>query len=49
MSGLIDHLRTHGDHVAVVTDGQELTYRVLADQVAAAASSFGTDRRLVLL
>ena len=49
MSGLIDHLRTHGDHVAVVTDGQELTYRVLADQVAAAASAFGTDRRLVLL
>ena len=49
MSGLVEHLRSHGDHVAVMTDEHQLTYRALADQVAAAASALGSDRRLVLL
>ena len=39
MSGLVDHLRAHGEHVAVLTETGQLTYRALADRVAAAATS----------
>ncbi|OBI84813.1 AMP-binding protein [Mycobacterium sp. E740] len=46
---LTDHLRSYGDNVAVYTDTLKLTYGDLADRVAAAASSFGRGRRLIVL
>ncbi len=46
---LLDHIRGHGDRVAVLTDTQQLTYRDLADRVADTAQRIGTARRLVLL
>lgn len=46
---LLDHLRGHGQRVAVLTDTQQLTYRGLADRVADTAHQIGTERRLVLL
>ena len=49
MSGLVDHLRAHGERVAVLTETGQLTYRALADRVAAAAGEFGPSRRLVML
>ena len=49
MSGLVDHLRAHGERVAVLTETGQLTYRALADRVAAAAGEFGRCRRLVML
>ena len=49
MSGLVDHLRAHGERVAVLTETGQLTYRALADRVAAAADEFGSIRRLVML
>ena len=49
MSGLVDHLRHHGDRVAVLTETTTLTYRELADQVATAAARLGATRRLVVL
>ena len=49
MSGILDHLRGHGEHVAVLTDTQQLSYRQLADTVADAAQELDGPRRLVLL
>ena len=49
MSPLVDHLRSHGDRVAVLTDTQQLTYHELADRVADSAQEMGAERRLVLL
>ena len=49
MSPLVDHLRHHGDRVAVLTETTSLTYRDLAVRVAAAATELGEARRLVLL
>ena len=49
MSRLIDHLRSHGDRVAVLTETASLTYRDLAGLVDAAAAELGDTRRLVLL
>ena len=49
MSGLVDHLRAHGERVAVLTETGQLTYRALADRVTAAADEFGSIRRLVML
>ncbi len=49
MSRLVDHLRHHGDRVAVLTETTTLTYRDLADQVATAAAQLGGTRRLVVL
>jgi acyl-CoA synthetase (AMP-forming)/AMP-acid ligase II len=49
VSRLIDHLRSHGDLVAVLTDTTSLTYRELADQVADVAAELGGTRRLVLV
>jgi acyl-CoA synthetase (AMP-forming)/AMP-acid ligase II len=49
MSGLVDHLRDHGDRVAVLTDATSLTYTELADRVSDVAARLGGTRRLVLL
>lgn len=49
MSPVVDHLRSHGERVAVLTDTEVLTYRELADRVADAAQVIGVERRLVLL
>ena len=49
MSRLIDHLRDHGDLVAVLTDATSLTYRDLAGRVADVAAELGDTRRLVLV
>jgi acyl-CoA synthetase (AMP-forming)/AMP-acid ligase II len=48
-TALLDALRAHGDRTALITVSQQVTYRELADQVAAAVASMGTGRRLVLL
>jgi acyl-CoA synthetase (AMP-forming)/AMP-acid ligase II len=49
MSRLLDHLRAHGEKVAVLTDTQQLTYHQLANAVADTASELDGPRRLVLL
>ena len=49
MSRLLDHLRGHGENVAVLTDTQQLSYHQLADTVADTARELGGPRRLVLL
>lgn len=48
-SVLIDHLRAHGDNVAVRTETEQLSYAALADRVRTAALDLGDSRRLVLL
>ena len=49
MSRIVDHLRAHGDAIAVVTDCEQLTYAGLADRVDIARRDLGQARRLVLL
>lgn len=49
MSSLVEHLRGHGERVALLTDAAQLTYRELADRVAEAARELDGPRRLVLL
>jgi acyl-CoA synthetase (AMP-forming)/AMP-acid ligase II len=49
VSRLVQHLRCHGDRVAVLTETTSLSYRDLADRVAAAAAELGDTRRLVVL
>ena len=49
MNGLVEHLRAQGERVAVLTETRQLTYRTLADLVAAAARDLGDQRRLVML
>jgi acyl-CoA synthetase (AMP-forming)/AMP-acid ligase II len=49
MNALVEHLRGHGERVAVLTETAQLTYRELADRVAEAARALGSARRLVLL
>ncbi|MGO4442898.1 AMP-binding protein [Mycobacterium sp. 2YAF39] len=49
MSALLEHLRGHGDRVAIFTDTSQLTYRELTDRVAEAAHALDGQRRLVLL
>jgi acyl-CoA synthetase (AMP-forming)/AMP-acid ligase II/acyl carrier protein len=49
VSPLVEHLRSHDERLAVLTDTQQLTYRELADRVAEAAQEIGARRRLVLL
>jgi acyl-CoA synthetase (AMP-forming)/AMP-acid ligase II len=49
VSSLIEHLRGHGERVALLTDTAQLTYRELADRVAEAAQALAGPRRLVLL
>ncbi|WP_137148072.1 AMP-binding protein [Mycolicibacterium sp. CR10] len=46
---LVEHLRRHGDRVAVLTGSQQLTYSELADRVETAAHALGERRRLILL
>jgi acyl-coenzyme A synthetase/AMP-(fatty) acid ligase len=49
MSRLLDHLRAHGEKVAILTDTQQLTYHQLANAVADTASELHGPRRLILL
>jgi acyl-CoA synthetase (AMP-forming)/AMP-acid ligase II len=49
MSRLLDHLRGHGERVAVLTDTQQLSYHKLADAVADIAQELDGPRRVVLL
>jgi acyl-CoA synthetase (AMP-forming)/AMP-acid ligase II len=49
MSRLLDHLRGHGEKVAVLTDTQQLSYHQLAETVADTAAGLDVARRLVLL
>nr|MDP9165889.1 AMP-binding protein [Actinomycetota bacterium] len=46
---VIDHLGSHGEDPALLTADRHLSYRELADRVAASASELGTARRLILL
>jgi len=46
---LLDHLRAHGEKVAILTDTQQLTYHQLADAVADTARELDGPRRLVML
>ncbi len=46
---LIDHLASHGERPALLTADRRLSYRELADHVAANASELGSQRGLVLL
>ena len=49
MTDLVANLAGFGERPAVVTPSEELTYRELAQRVAAAADAFGRERRLVLI
>jgi hypothetical protein len=49
MSGILDHLRRHGEHVAVLTETHRLSYHQLAESVADAQREICGPRRLVLL
>lgn len=46
---LVEHLASRGDDPALLTVDRRLSYRELADHVAASASDLGSRRRLVLL
>lgn len=46
---LLDHLRSHGDRPAVITDTRQITYLELADEIAGFAAELGNRRRLVLI
>ncbi|GAB7070141.1 AMP-binding protein [Mycobacterium hodleri] len=48
-TNLVEHLASRGDDAALLTVDQRVSYRQLADLVAASASDFGSRRRLVLL
>ena len=49
MSRLVEHLRCHGDRVAVLTETMSLTYGELAGRITTAAAELGDTRRLVML
>jgi acyl-coenzyme A synthetase/AMP-(fatty) acid ligase len=49
MSRLLDHLRRHGDKMAVLSDTRQLTYHQLADTVADTLRHLDGRRRLVML
>jgi AMP-binding enzyme/Phosphopantetheine attachment site len=49
MSRILEHLRGHGEQVAVLTDTHQLSYHHLADCVTDAAQELDGPRRLVLL
>ncbi len=49
MSQLLDHLRGHGERVAVLTGTHRLSYHQLADTVAEVAQELAGPRRVVLL
>jgi len=46
---LVEHLASRGEDSALLTVDRRLSYRQLADRVAASASDLGSRRRLVLL
>ncbi|KAA0100815.1 AMP-dependent synthetase [Mycolicibacterium sp. P1-18] len=46
---LVGHLASRGDDAALLTADRRISYRQLADQVAASASDLGSRRRLVLV
>ena len=46
---LVDHLRRQGDHIAVLSGSEQLSYLELADRVDFVAHMLGRRRRLVLL
>ena len=46
---LVDHLRRQGDHPAVLTGSEQLSYLELAERVEAVARELGPRRRLILL
>ena len=46
---LVEHLASRGEDSALLTVDRRLSYRELADHVAASASDLGSRRRLVLL
>jgi len=48
-TNLVEHLAVRGDDAALLTADRRISYRQLADRVAASASDFGARRRLVLL
>jgi acyl-CoA synthetase (AMP-forming)/AMP-acid ligase II len=48
-AALVEHLASHGDRVAVLTEDRQIPYRELADDVAGFAADLGTRRRLVLI
>ena len=45
----VERLRDHGEQVAVIAAGEQLTYRQLADRVHMTAELIGSERRLVLV
>ncbi|HEX7827273.1 MAG TPA: AMP-binding protein, partial [Mycobacterium sp.] len=49
MCELVEHLRAHGERIAVITDARQVSYRELAHDVATAAADLGSGRRLVLI
>lgn len=49
MRRLVDHLRDHGERIAVVTETEQLSYLRLAERVQDVTDRFGARRRLVLL
>jgi hypothetical protein len=49
MTRLLDHLRAHGENVAVLTDSQQLSYHQLTDTVTDGARELCGPRRLVLI
>ncbi|MCH9728879.1 MAG: AMP-binding protein [Actinomycetia bacterium] len=46
---LVDHLRRQGDHVAVLTESEQLSYLELAERVEAVVHALGQRRLLILL
>lgn len=49
MTRLADHLRKHGDRIAVMTASAQVSYSELADRVDRFAGGLGTRRQLVLI
>ncbi|AGB22684.1 acyl-CoA synthetase (AMP-forming)/AMP-acid ligase II [Mycobacterium sp. JS623] len=49
MNRLLEHLRAHGEKVAILTETEQLTYHQLTDRVADTARELRGRRRLVLL
>lgn len=46
---LVEHLRGHGERLAVAGVGEQLSYRELADRIDSVGVDFGPTRRLILL
>ena len=46
---LVDHLRGHGNDIAILTESRQISYLALAERVHAVARGLGERRRLILL